>query len=51
MIMGSAGLGLENYCAGEAQQQLKTTDASSRQRGSYIRTMIAGVQLQKHLWS
>jgi hypothetical protein len=30
--MSLAGLGLENDCAGETQQQLQTTDSSSRQR-------------------
>jgi hypothetical protein len=31
MVMSPAGLGLENDCADEAQQQLKTTDPSSHQ--------------------
>jgi hypothetical protein len=30
---GPAGLGRENDCAGEDQQQLQTTDPASRQRG------------------
>jgi hypothetical protein len=48
----SAGLGLENYCAGEDQQQLYTTDPSSRQRGYFVRTTRADVQLEnKDYWS
>jgi hypothetical protein len=47
MIASSTGLGPENDCAGEGQQQLQTTDPSSRKRGYYIRTMAAGVQLGK----
>jgi hypothetical protein len=36
-----------NDRAGEDQQQLKTADPSSFQRGCYIRTMTASVQLGK----
>jgi hypothetical protein len=32
MVAGPTGLGPENDCAGEDQQQLKMTDPSSRQR-------------------
>jgi hypothetical protein len=47
MVRGPAGLGLENKFAGEGQQQLQTTNPFSRQRGCYIRTMTAGVQMKK----
>jgi hypothetical protein len=43
------GLGPENDCAGEGQQQLLTTDPSSRYRGCYIRTTPAGVQLENKI--
>jgi hypothetical protein len=33
MAMSPAGLGPENDCSVEGQQQLQTTDPSSRQRG------------------
>jgi hypothetical protein len=33
MVMNPAGLGSENDCAGEGQQQLHTTDPSSGHRG------------------
>jgi hypothetical protein len=33
MITSPTVLGPENYCSGEGQQQLQTTDPSSRQRG------------------
>jgi hypothetical protein len=46
MVMSPAGLGPEKDCAGEDQQQ--TTDPSSRERGCYIRTPIASVQLKKY---
>jgi hypothetical protein len=39
--------GPENDCAGEGQQQLQTTDPSSSQRGSYIVTITASVQLKE----
>jgi hypothetical protein len=47
MVMSPTGLGSENEYPGEGQQQLQMTDPSSRQRGCYIRTMTAGVQLRK----
>jgi hypothetical protein len=46
MVMSPAGLEPENDCAGEAQQQLQTTDTSSPQRGCYLRTITASVQLE-----
>jgi hypothetical protein len=36
----------ENDCAGEDQQQLLRTDATSRQRGCYIRTVTASVSFE-----
>jgi hypothetical protein len=33
MLISPAGLSPEKHCAGEAQQQLKTTGPTSRQRG------------------
>jgi hypothetical protein len=39
MIMGPAGLGPENACADEHQQQLETTEPSSLERGCCIRTI------------
>jgi hypothetical protein len=33
MVTSPTGLGPESDCAGEGQQQLQTTDPSSRQRG------------------
>jgi hypothetical protein len=47
MVASPTGLGPENECTGEVQQQLKMADPSSRQRGCYIRAMTAGVQLRK----
>jgi hypothetical protein len=47
MVMSTTGLGPENYCAGEGQQQLQTTDLYSRQRECYMRTMTAKVRLNK----
>jgi hypothetical protein len=47
--MSLARLGHENDCAGEAQQQLQTTDPSSRQTGCYIRTITASVQLENKI--
>jgi hypothetical protein len=44
--MSSAGLGPENDCAGEAQQQLQATDLSSRQKRCYVRTITASVLLE-----
>jgi hypothetical protein len=49
MVMSVGELGLENDCAGEGQEQLQTKDPSSRQRGCYIRTITASVQLRKKL--
>jgi hypothetical protein len=46
VVMSPAGLESENDCAGEDQQQLYTTDPSSRQRGCYIRTITTSVQLE-----
>jgi hypothetical protein len=46
MIISPSGLGAENDCAGEYQQQFETTDPSSRQRGRYTRTITASVQLE-----
>jgi hypothetical protein len=47
--MSPVGLGPENDCAGEDQQQLQTTEPSSRQRGCYIRTITASVQLENKI--
>jgi hypothetical protein len=47
--MSPAGHGSENDCAGEDQQQLETTNPSSRQRECYIKTTTAGVQLKNIL--
>jgi hypothetical protein len=47
MVMSLTGLGPENDCIGEGQQQLQTTDPSSRERGYYIRAITASVQLKK----
>jgi hypothetical protein len=33
MLMNPVGLRAENGCAGDARQKLKSTDATSRQRG------------------
>jgi hypothetical protein len=49
MVMSPAGLGPENDCASYDQQQLQTTDPSSRQRGCYIRTITASVQLENKI--
>jgi hypothetical protein len=43
--MSPAGLGPQNDCAGEDQLQFLTTDLSCPQRGCYIRTTTASVQL------
>jgi hypothetical protein len=51
MVMSLTGLRSENECAGKGQQQLLMTDPSSRERGCYIRIMIAGVQLRKIILS
>jgi hypothetical protein len=47
MVTSSKGLGPEKEYAGEGQPHKQQTDPSSRQRGGYIRTMTAGVQLRK----
>jgi hypothetical protein len=47
VVMCPAGLEPENDSAGKAQQQLQTTDPSSRERECYIKTIIASVQLKK----
>jgi hypothetical protein len=44
--MNLTGLGLENDCTGEAQQQL--TDPSSRQRECYIRTIDCKGSVEKN---
>jgi hypothetical protein len=49
MVRSPTGLGPENDCAGEGQQQLKTTDPFSRQRGCYIRAITASVLLEKNI--
>jgi hypothetical protein len=49
MVMNPAGFGPENDCAGEDQQQLYTTDPSSRQRGCYVRAITANVQLENKI--
>jgi hypothetical protein len=48
MVGSPTGLGPENECAGEVQQQLKMTDTSYRERG-YYRIVTAGVQLRKRI--
>jgi hypothetical protein len=47
--MSPTGLGLENDCPGENQQQLKTRDPSSHQRGCYIRIITPSVQLENKI--
>jgi hypothetical protein len=49
VVVSPAGLGPENDCAGEGQQQLQTTDPSSPLRGCYTRNMTVSVQLKKML--
>jgi hypothetical protein len=49
VVMSPAELGPENDFAGETQQQLQMTDPSSRQRGCYIRTTAASVQLENEV--
>jgi hypothetical protein len=46
MVANPKGLGSENDFAGEDQQQLQTTDPSSRQGGRYIRTMTSSIQMK-----
>jgi hypothetical protein len=38
MVMSPAGLLPEKHCTGETQQQLKSTEPSSRQRGQLTST-------------
>jgi hypothetical protein len=47
MVTSPTAVGPENDCPGEGQQPLQTTDPSSRQRGYYLRTMKANIQLEK----
>jgi hypothetical protein len=47
MVASPTGLGPENECDGEGQQQLLMTGPSFRQRGCHIRTMAAVVQLRE----
>jgi hypothetical protein len=49
VVMSPAGLGPEIDCADEDQQQLYATDLSSRQRGCYVRTITASVQLENNI--
>jgi hypothetical protein len=49
MVTIPAGLGPENDYAGDGQQQLYTTDPSSVQKGCYIKTMNASIQLKRKL--
>jgi hypothetical protein len=51
MVTSPTGLGPENDCAGEDLQQLysQTINQSSRQRGCYIRTITASVQLENKI--
>jgi hypothetical protein len=49
VVTSPGGLGPENDCAGEDQQQLYATEKCSRQRGCYIRTMKASIQFKKML--
>jgi hypothetical protein len=49
MVMGPAGLGPKNDCAGEDQQQLYTTEPTYHQRGCFIRTITASVKLENKI--
>jgi hypothetical protein len=49
VVMSLAGLGPENDCANEGQQQLYTTHSSCRHRGCYIRTITTSVQLENEI--
>jgi hypothetical protein len=49
VVISPAGPGPENDYAVEDQQQLQTTDPSSRQRGCYIRTITASDQLKNKI--
>jgi hypothetical protein len=44
---GRAGLGAENDCSGEGQQQLFTTYLPSRKRGCYISAMTVRGSVEK----
>jgi hypothetical protein len=45
MVISPAGLGPEDDCAGQDQQQLQST----RQKGCYIRSITASVQLENKI--
>jgi hypothetical protein len=47
--MSPTGLGPENDRAGEDQQQMLTTDPTSRQRECYIKITTASVQLENKI--
>jgi hypothetical protein len=49
VVMSFSGLRPENDCTDEDQQQLQTTDPSSRQRGCYIRTITSSFQLENEI--
>jgi hypothetical protein len=49
MVTSLMGLGSENDCAGEGQEQLKTTDPSSRQRERPISTNLQLSDSNKNL--
>jgi hypothetical protein len=49
MVMRPAGLGLENDCGGEDQQQLQMTDPSSRQRKRPTSTNLQPPDSNKNL--
>jgi hypothetical protein len=49
VVMSPAGLGPENECSDEGQQQLETTDPSTHHRGYYIRTITASDQLENKI--
>jgi hypothetical protein len=46
MVLSPAGICPLNDCADEDQQQLQTTDPSSRQRRCYIGTITACVEFE-----
>jgi hypothetical protein len=47
--MNPAGVIPENDYAGEGQQQLQTTGRSYREKGCYMRTIAASVQLENQI--
>jgi hypothetical protein len=49
MVTSPAGVGPENDCAGEGQQQVRTTNPFFGQWGCYVRTMRASIQLRKNV--